>query len=94
MTTISGQNERHEHTPGPWKQLPGTYDLSRSLKVCGSSEESAYFMICGGSNDERHANASLIAAAPEMYEILKSLAAPGINHGKSREILAKIHGRG
>jgi len=41
---------------------------------------------------ELRANARLIAAAPEMYEILRSIASPGINHGAARALLAKIDG--
>lgn len=42
--------------------------------------------------DETEANARLIAEAPAMLEIIRSLASPGINHGASIALLARIDG--
>ena len=62
-------------TPGPWEtgQARGNGQLDEVMAPDGA----AIRLICqvhAGHRDERFANARLIAAAPEMYELLESLA--------------------
>lgn len=54
------QMSEHKHTPGPWKYV-------KSIGVyAGDKWEIVSFGSC--STEEGHANAQLIAAAPDMLE--------------------------
>ena len=58
------------HTPGPWKVIPPSAEYPSRAMVCGSGAN----IYNAPLTNETEANASLIAAAPEMYKALKSLA--------------------
>jgi len=58
-----------KHTPGPWG-LDGVHEV-----VDATSAGVVQLWHWNKSNNERDANARLIAAAPEMYEALRELLA-------------------
>jgi hypothetical protein len=69
-------DKKIQFTPGPWKYDPERFNTdneqnSGSILSVGSDE---WFIaeICGDL-DESQANAKLIAAAPEMYELIEAL---------------------
>ena len=87
-------------TKGPW-------DVTPRLDVMkGKSYIAPISIMTHGShmiaiNEETRANARLIAAAPEMYELLKEELIPTSDYGgtlsfererKVRELLARING--
>lgn len=91
-----------KHTPGPWKKEINDYD--RSLEITdrkGKPIANIYsgFLCCEWdfimTQEEEKANANLIAAAPELYDVLKELLSPlgNINNDewleKARKIIAK-----
>ena len=86
-----------KHTPGPW-EVCGLNDAPDSI-VEGKGWQVCFFypaeMIpySGREKQEHAANANLIAAAPEMYEILCAIQRnePAATT-RIREILAKIEG--
>jgi hypothetical protein len=81
------------HTPGPW--AVGTRDTADNTLAIGDGGKAsplAYVSPRPFYDDTQEANARLIAAAPEMYEILQSIASPGINHGAARALIARIKG--
>ena len=59
-----------QHTPGPWKQ----HDQGRTVV----QERAAFDLVIANLSEPDHgsriANARLIAAAPEMYAILQTVA--------------------
>ena len=81
------------HTPGPWHTYLSHKDINRHI-ACKDGNSIA--------KEVHHANARLIAAAPEMYETMKAILAvvndagpifPGTAIGdKVREVLAKVEG--
>ncbi|MCK9525969.1 MAG: hypothetical protein M0R49_08580 [Limnochordia bacterium] len=86
------------HTPGPWTTKEGkvtsNYGSVASLNI-------AHAKGFAPTEEEKRANARLIAAAPEMLEALKLIADTPCNHGAQdicpREIaqaaIAKAEGR-
>lgn len=56
-------------TPGPWTAEPM---VGRGAWVKGATGEWAA-LSCGDTNERAQANASLIAAAPELYDALKAI---------------------
>ena len=71
-----------KHTPGPWKVQGDGYDaaayvMGRDLLVKGGAED-RIIAVChsyrSADRISRSANASLIAAAPDMLEALKAAA--------------------
>jgi hypothetical protein len=59
------------------KFTPGSWWIEKSHKSYNLFIDAANRGICqliGKANSEREANAHLIAAAPEMYELLKQLS--------------------
>ena len=92
---MSDTKEHATFTPGPW-QLSCIDGVKDSLMVGGGDDGSD---IVADIRDE--ANARLIAAAPEMYEVLSGLLdtlemSKGYGfdeeHEKVREVLAKVEG--
>jgi len=98
---MEATKEKHAtHTPGPW--------VAMGKAVYTESDNPTREILWGGHNtksasdEEKKANARLIAAAPEMYETMKAILAvvndpgpifPGTAIGdKLREILAKVDG--
>jgi len=84
---------KHTFTPGPWHTYLSHKDVHRHI-ACKDGNSIA--------KEVHHANARLIAAAPEMYETIKAILAvindprpifPGTAIGdKLREVLAKVDG--
>lgn len=70
-------------TPGPWRLVDNRYVKSGNRPV---------IYIGNAGNDERltDANARLIAAAPEMAEVLERLLKPEANHDKHERIAARM----
>ena len=88
----------NKHTPGPWK-------VSRDYYIDAFVPESqdkdcGYHTIakaCGGPDKMRKANAALISAAPDMYEVLEDLYKyKGVMSDESTEraraVIAKARG--
>ena len=61
-----------KHTPGPWKQGDACFSDMRSIRSNGHRIAVADGGI-STSDAEDHANARLIAAAPDLLEALESL---------------------
>jgi hypothetical protein len=65
------------HTPGPWivdleYRVDAEGNMDGADQVCAETGHTVAFISTGMREDEHHANAHLIAAAPEMYGALKS----------------------
>lgn len=73
-----------EHTPGPWIVTPEMGSIYRE----GHWEHSVAIVSHAFPEDERKANARLIAASPRMYDYIQSQAKKGDSH--AAEILASI----
>ena len=87
-----------QHTPGPWHKL-NRNRVSRSGQptfdiMAGSGGEENWEMVADRVDGE--ANACLIAAAPEMYDLLKTYVERWQSDSVIREtaiaLLAKIEG--
>lgn len=82
-----------KHTPGPW-----SYDADENEIHSDSMQETGGdpAHICEVLGPNKEVNASLIAAAPEMLEALKTLQA-NFATGKTRDaiaaLIAKAEGR-
>jgi hypothetical protein len=61
----------HRHTPGPWEVDRYYWTLQRRLFGDDEPEVQIIGRISETEDDEREANARLIAAAPELLEALK-----------------------
>lgn len=98
-----------KHTPGPW-YVDGDYVSGVDI---GNTEGTSIFYACccghvTGDSEQRTANARIIAAAPEMYELIKTgvrflqnvrqyhplSAAEEKWEQNARELLAEIEGGG
>lgn len=89
----------NKHTPGPWTTNPIQVAVW-TAKAKGKKRQ----FICSGNNPpdgyeiarEEHANARLIAAAPELYEIAVLLNNGMVDRKTlnklARKALAKVHG--
>lgn len=95
-------SDRATHTPGPW--------VAMGKAVYTESDNPTREILWGGHNtrsasdEEKKANARLIAAAPEMYEMCKLLEEcmetidgkdgydASYELAKVREVLAKVEG--
>tara|TARA_B100001248_G_scaffold250116_1_gene223880 strand:+ start:1318 stop:1608 length:291 start_codon:yes stop_codon:yes gene_type:complete len=88
--------EKHAtHTPGPWYTYQSHKDVNRHI-ACKDGKSIA--------KEVHHANARLIAAAPEMYKILREVLIDYKSDAKIegrdlpltgkiiREVLAKVDG--
>jgi len=82
------------HTPGPWKFTRDDDVYDANDDVVGG--------ISGPTASEQRANARLVAAAPDMLEVLRSLVRDnaGVTHeylhiirAKARAAIAKAEGR-
>ena len=90
---MEATKEKHAtHTPGPWYTYQSHKDVNRHI-ACKDGKSIA--------KEVHHANARLIAAAPEMYEVLSELLdtlemSKGYGfdeeYEKAREVLAKVEG--
>ena len=59
-----------QHTPGPWKIAPGRFIVAKCLTNDPATGQIVAEVPCQGGN---LADLRLIAAAPEMYEMVKRL---------------------
>ena len=86
---------KEKHTPGPW--------VAMGKAVYTESDNPTREILWGGHNtrsasdEEKRANARLIAAAPEMYELLVRVSqSKGLDllslAMEAREIIAKVEG--
>jgi hypothetical protein len=97
METV--EEKRATFTPGPWVAI--------GKAVYTESDNPTREILWGGHNtrsasdEEKKANARLIAAAPEMYEVLQELADSmelaknygyEKEHAMIQEVLAKVEG--
>jgi len=87
-------------TPGPWRVAGEDKNFVYALSQSGANSFWAHVQSAGIdriTENEKAANARLIAAAPEMYDALKALVeSPNTfsSHDKARaeELLARING--
>ncbi len=66
-------NKPAKHTPGPWYPHCAEADHCLSSSVWGAEPGNQVAVIGGKKLDEMNANAHLIAAAPAMYEALRTI---------------------
>lgn len=84
-----------QHTPGPWRAFQGEVDIVPFVASLHGSKES--ICECYSQHDgSHHANARLIASAPELLEALERLVHPmasddDMDH--AREVIAKARGQ-
>jgi hypothetical protein len=91
---MNDTKEKHAFTPGPWHDSGNTeYEIYKGNKPIAS--------VIPTFTAEDEANARLIAAAPEMFEVLSELLdtlemSKGYGfdeeYEKAREVLAKVEG--
>lgn len=62
-----------KHTPGPWYPHYAKADHCLSSSVWGQEPGNQVAVIGGKSLETMNANASLIAAAPAMYEAIRKV---------------------
>ena len=67
---MEATKEKHAFTPGPWQIEDCTPGESTGLRFEVGTKDSVIARTTDGWK-EAHANARLIAAAPEMYEMCK-----------------------
>lgn len=87
-------------TKGPWFSKEGDRFSKEVLITSSERDDNSIVPICemdvyfdGIIGDEQPANASLIAAAPEMYEFIKSIQLGSVaDEIKREELLAKARG--
>lgn len=86
------------HTPGPWKldDQPGCRPIKGGKS--GKHKQAQYTEVAWTvglwDDDEDRANARLIAAAPEMYDLLASMKEHGMpNPERIEAVLAKARGQ-
>lgn len=92
--------EMSKFTPGPWRVAGEDKNFVYALSQSGANSFWAHVQSAGIdriTENEKAANARLIAAAPEMYDALKALVeSPNTfsSHDKARaeELLARING--
>lgn len=105
---MEATKEKHAtHTPGPWhysEVIRGRDQYYRQIRADFKIAEvhACHSGVAGTKKGraEDEANARLIAAAPEMYEVLQELAESmelaknyGVfEHAMIREVLAKVEG--
>lgn len=94
---MEATKEKHAtHTPGPWQIEDCTPGESTGLRFEVSTKDSVIARTTDGWK-EAHANARLIAAAPEMFEVLREIEmlmphSKAVKHSGLRELLAKVEG--
>ena len=98
METI--EEKRATFTPGPWEIQDAGPGTIRGLRFRVVTKDSIIARTTDGWKEAR-ANARLIAAAPEMYEVLQELADSmelaknygyEKEHAMIQEVLAKVEG--
>ena len=63
-----------KHTPGPWVEDGGAFYPAWALDEDGYNRKGYIAEMLNGYDESYHANAALIAAAPEMLVALESIA--------------------
>ena len=96
----AGEEEREvtKYTPGPWSRLESPWPTN--VIVPEAFPDAEYIAVTDRSTDEWEANASLVAAAPDMLEALEFLweectvATESENNAfrNAQEIIAKARG--
>jgi len=91
------KEKRATFTPGPWVAMgKAVYEATRYREILWVGDNTWI-----ASDEEKKANARLIAAAPAMYEVLQELAESmelaknygyEKEHAMIQEILAKVEG--
>jgi hypothetical protein len=97
---MEATKEKHAtFTPGPWEKATIGIGTNSKQVVWLGENTGKQVQVIGTGRD--HANARLIAAAPEMYDVLSELFDTlGLSRGygfdeeydKIREVLAKVDG--
>jgi hypothetical protein len=63
-----------EHTPGPWEYgLGAVYSIHFSIRTKQQRRKVADISVAWKNSDEFQANCKLIAAAPDMAEVLQMI---------------------
>jgi hypothetical protein len=81
-------------TPGPWNYYVNEKDLSQAQVFIDRSSVGHICDVNGSNRHQRNANCPLIAAAPEMYEVLEMIEGTDSLHGMisgGRNIMAALH---
>lgn len=87
-----------DHTPGPWEHIQHGWDGSYIVGDDPRVNHKRHIADVNLYHDGSEANASLIAAAPDLLEALESLVnshAPGANFqavNNARKVIAKARG--
>ncbi len=68
--------EKTQHTPGPWKVETYTTRGEFVTETCVRASDQSYLAKIGPCNIE--ANASLIAAAPDMFRAIQTALTTGL----------------
>lgn len=92
-----------KHTPGPWKVLiddcgplpgrPGIFPVNEDLDCCIVDWDGFFrqYWSSARSHKEMHANARLIAKAPEMFKVCQTLVnIPHIEEAATGELKAAL----
>ena len=86
-----------QHTPGPWHVVQAANGRVSVYPLGGKERVLDVYCPLDRSEGTLGGNARLIAAAPEMYELVKALATvTGSTVGlfdKARALLARVEGR-
>lgn len=64
----------HQHTPGPWIHLGLGDIVSKSAPTCSADGYTDVAAVYVTGDDTYNANANLIAAAPELLQVLQKIA--------------------
>ena len=75
------------HTPGPWTL---EYDDNGFYYIDAKDRPSPYIVATGGESDTDVANAKLISAAPDMFEVVKGLYEWAIKTNTKGRIFPKL----
>jgi hypothetical protein len=79
VPTTPNPHREAGHTPGPWRATPNGYGrwfVHGGPDLISDGTGTSYqALVCGGNNHDTltEANARLIAAAPELYEVLADI---------------------
>lgn len=105
VSGVAGIPLREGFTPGPWQAFRDRHNESYVIDTAlGRASTNVTVIADDIRGEQRHANARLIAAAPELYEALDDLAdavgnfnrrVPATNESLARAlaVLAKVRGQ-
>lgn len=79
-----------KHTPGPWVVRPKRYLDTRRRVGPADNEFFDVAYSSGNSNAESESNARLIAAAPEMLDVLKALVDRCNHLGSTDQVTGEV----